>query len=51
MFVAKVKNGFLPRTQRDILSALRKLETDQCPFANLPKTERPDGDSRLLRRR
>ena len=37
MFVAKVKNGFLPRTQRDILSALRKLETDQCPFANLPE--------------
>jgi bifunctional non-homologous end joining protein LigD len=37
MFVAKVKNGFLPRTQRDILSALRKLEIDRCPFANLPE--------------
>ncbi len=37
MFAAKVKNGFLPRTQRDIFSALRKLETDQCPFANLPE--------------
>ena len=37
MFVAKVKNGFLPRTQRDILGALRKLETDLCPFANLPE--------------
>ena len=37
MFVAKVKNGFLPRTQRDILNALRKLETDQCPFDNLPE--------------
>ena len=37
MFVAKVKNGFLPRRQRDILSALRKLETDRCPFANLPE--------------
>ena len=37
MFVAKVKNGFLPGTQRRILSALRQLETDRCPFANLPE--------------
>jgi bifunctional non-homologous end joining protein LigD len=37
MFVAKIKNGFLPRTQRGILSALRNLETNQCPFANLPE--------------
>jgi bifunctional non-homologous end joining protein LigD len=37
IFVAKVKNGFLPRTTRDILSALRKLESNQCPFANLPE--------------
>ena len=37
MFVAKVKNGFLPGTQRSILSALRQLETDRCPFANLPE--------------
>jgi bifunctional non-homologous end joining protein LigD len=37
MFVAKVKNGFLPRTQRNVLSALRKSESERCPFANLPE--------------
>jgi bifunctional non-homologous end joining protein LigD len=37
MFAAKVKNGFLPRTKRDILRALQPLQTHQCPFDNLPE--------------
>jgi bifunctional non-homologous end joining protein LigD len=37
IFVAKVKNGFLPRTQREILPALQRLGTQRCPFDNLPE--------------
>ena len=37
MFVAKVKNGFLPSIRPKILRALEKLRTSQCPFENLPE--------------
>ncbi|HEY5744402.1 MAG TPA: non-homologous end-joining DNA ligase, partial [Terrimicrobiaceae bacterium] len=36
-FVGKVRNGFLTRTRREILPALEKRKTSQCPFSNLPE--------------
>jgi DNA ligase D-like protein (predicted ligase) len=40
LFVAKVRNGFVPRLRREIWSRLEGLETDTCPFANLPEKKR-----------
>ncbi len=37
VFVAKVKDGFVPRTRDEIFPTLEKLRTDKCPFVNLPE--------------
>ena len=37
LFVAKVKNGFVPRIRDEIFPALKALQTAQCPFKNLPE--------------
>lgn len=37
IFVGKVKNGFVPRAKQEIMARLQGLETDECPFANLPE--------------
>ena len=37
MFVAKVKNGFVPRIRDELFPALKALQTAQCPFKNLPE--------------
>jgi DNA ligase D-like protein (predicted ligase) len=37
VFVAKVKNGFVPRNRDEVFSALQKLRVVQCPFKNLPE--------------
>jgi bifunctional non-homologous end joining protein LigD len=37
IYVAKVKDGFVPRARGPIFSALKKLRIDTCPFANLPE--------------
>ena len=37
VFVAKVKNGFLPRIRDEVFPALKALQTAQCPFKNLPE--------------
>jgi bifunctional non-homologous end joining protein LigD len=37
IFIGKVKNGFVPRTRKDLLERMRPLETPVCPFANLPE--------------
>ena len=34
-FVAKVKNGFVPRIRDEIFPTLKELQTAQCPFKNL----------------
>ncbi len=39
-FVAKVRNGFVPRTRQEIFPTLQKLRTPACPFANLPEEKR-----------
>ena len=38
IFVAKVKNGFVPRLRDEIFPALKALRTTDCPFTNLPET-------------
>jgi bifunctional non-homologous end joining protein LigD len=37
LFIAKIRNGFVPATRRELLERLRALATDRCPFANLPE--------------
>ena len=36
-FVAKVKNGFVPRVRDELTPTLKALQTARCPFKNLPK--------------
>jgi ATP-dependent DNA ligase len=38
VFVAKVKNGFVPRVRDEIFPALKSLRGAKCPFANLLET-------------
>ena len=37
IFVAKVKNGFVPRIRDELFHALKALQTAKCPFKNLPE--------------
>ena len=39
-FVAKVRAGFVPRLRREVFQRFTRLETDQCPFTNLPEKRR-----------
>ena len=39
IFVAKVKNGFVPRIRDELFPTLEALQIDQCPFTNLPETK------------
>jgi bifunctional non-homologous end joining protein LigD len=39
MFVAKVRNGFVPESRRAVAQRFRGLETAVCPFANLPEPQ------------
>ena len=37
IFVAKVKDGFVPRIRDEIFPTLKKLTAAHCPFTNLPE--------------
>lgn len=37
LFIAKVRNGFVPETRAQVFRRFAGLETDTCPFANLPE--------------
>jgi bifunctional non-homologous end joining protein LigD len=37
IFVAKIRNGFVPRLRRELFERFKGLETSVCPFANLPE--------------
>ena len=37
IFVAKVKDGFVPRIRDEVFPALKALQTAHCPFKNLPE--------------
>ena len=39
IFVAKVKNGFVPRIREGLFPALKTLQTAQCQFKNLPEIQ------------
>jgi ATP-dependent DNA ligase len=40
IYVAKVRNGFVPHTRREVFSKLRGLKIGTCPFVNLPEKKR-----------
>ena len=40
LYVAKVRNGFVPLVRREVASRFKGLEIDTCPFANLPEKKR-----------
>ena len=40
MFASKVRNGFVPRLRREVWAKLKHLQTDICPFDNLPEKKR-----------
>jgi len=40
LYAAKVRNGFVPRVRQEVASRFEGLETDACPFANLPERKR-----------
>jgi bifunctional non-homologous end joining protein LigD len=39
LFIAKVRNGFVPETRAHVVRRFTGLETDTCPFANLPESK------------
>ena len=38
IYVARVRNGFVPASRRQVFEKLRALAVPDCPFANLPET-------------
>jgi ATP-dependent DNA ligase len=38
MYVARTRNGFTPRLRDELMKRFRSLETNVCPFVNLPET-------------
>jgi DNA ligase D-like protein (predicted ligase) len=40
IFVAKVRNGFVPRVRNQLYKAMAPLRIEQCPFVNLPEKRR-----------
>jgi ATP-dependent DNA ligase len=47
IYVAKIKNGFVPLTRREIFEILKKLVTTKCLFVNLPESHRGRWGQRL----
>jgi bifunctional non-homologous end joining protein LigD len=39
IFIAKIRNGFVPRLRRELFEKFKGLETPVCPFANLPEPQ------------
>jgi bifunctional non-homologous end joining protein LigD len=40
IYVARVRNGFVPLTRRQVFEKLRLLVVPDCPFANLPEAHK-----------
>jgi ATP-dependent DNA ligase len=40
MYVARVRNGFLPASRRQVFEKIRHLVSPTMPFANLPDTHK-----------
>ena len=46
VYVARIKNGFVPATRRQVFEKIRRLKSSVMPFINLPDTHRSRwGDS------
>ena len=37
-YVARIRNGFVPASRRQVFEKLRPLARVECPFVNLPET-------------
>jgi bifunctional non-homologous end joining protein LigD len=37
IYVARTRNGFTPRLRVELMRRFKRLETSECPFANLPE--------------
>ena len=40
IYVARVRNGFVPASRRQVFARLKPLLTPKCPFVNLPETHK-----------
>jgi bifunctional non-homologous end joining protein LigD len=40
IYVARVRNGFVPASRRQVFEKLKNLEVPDCPFVNLPEKHR-----------
>ena len=40
IYVARVRNGFVPASRRQVFGRLRSLKVPDCPFVNLPEKHR-----------
>jgi ATP-dependent DNA ligase len=40
IYVARIRNGFVPLTRRQVFERLRPLVVTDCPFVNLPEKEK-----------
>jgi DNA ligase D-like protein (predicted ligase) len=40
IYVARVRNGFVPASRREVFTKLRPLIVPNCPFVNLPETHK-----------
>ena len=40
IYIARVRNGFVPASRRQVFAKLRPLAVADCPFSNLPETHK-----------
>jgi DNA ligase D-like protein (predicted ligase) len=40
IYVARIRNGFVPAARRQVFAKLQPLAISQCPFVNLPETHK-----------
>ena len=40
VYIARIRNGFVPAMRRQVFETLRPFETAVCPFVNLPETHK-----------
>jgi len=40
IYVARVRNGFVPASRRQVFARLKPMVASKCPFANLPETHK-----------
>src|SRR5439155_7691014 len=40
LYAGKVRAGFVPHVRREVMTKMKPLKTEACPFANLPEKKR-----------